>query len=218
MNTSLKTSPNNPTNSPHAIRRFACIATATIALIGIVGSVATNSAAAVSKQKTTKAVVDPNAPEVLSAGDIPDNIAFVPYKPAAGGFSLTTPEGWSRTNIANGVVFTDKYNIIQVEAVRGQKQPTPATVTASVKTKLSKSKGFVFSKSSTVTRKAGSAVLITYLVNSAPNEVTAKTIPVAVERYEFFKNGTSVVLTLSGAKGADNVDPWKIVTDSFTWV
>ena len=207
------------------MRRIARIARiTTVAMLAALGtSIVSSSASGASKTKTTKATttkpgVNPNAPEVLSAGDIPDDIAYVPYKPATGGYLITTPEGWSRKDVTNGAVFTDKYNIIAVEALTGQTQPTPATAAASVKTKLGKSKGFVFSKSSTVTRKAGSAVLVTYLVNSAPNEVTGKTIPVAVERYEFFKNGTSVVLTLSGAKGADNVDPWKIVTDSFKWV
>ena len=80
-----------------------------------------------------------------------------------------------------------------------------------------RSKGFQLGKASTVKRKSGNAVLVTYLLSSVANEVTGKTIPVAVERYEFHRNGTSVVLTLSGAKGADNVDPWKIVTDSFSW-
>jgi hypothetical protein len=30
-------------------------------------------------------------------------------------------------------------------------------------------------------------------------------------------DGREVVLTLSGPKGADNVDPWRIVTDSLRW-
>jgi len=38
-----------------------------------------------------------------------------------------------------------------------------------------------------------------------------------VERYEFWKNGTAVIITLSSAAGSDNVDPWKTVTDSFVW-
>jgi hypothetical protein len=38
-----------------------------------------------------------------------------------------------------------------------------------------------------------------------------------VERYVFFHKGKDVVLTLSGPKGADNVDPWRIVTDSLRW-
>lgn len=51
----------------------------------------------------------------------------------------------------------------------------------------------------------------------APNSVTGKTIRLAVERYEFWAKGTEAIVTLSGPVGADNVDPWKLVTDSFTW-
>ena len=39
----------------------------------------------------------------------------------------------------------------------------------------------------------------------------------AVERYVFFHKGRDVILTLSGPVGADNVDPWKLVTDSVRW-
>ena len=200
-------------------RRRVCVAfVATIAAGGLgIGRAVPASAAVSSGTKTTKVAVDPNAPEVLSPGDIPDNIAFVAYRPASGGFKVTTPEGWSRRNVATGAVFTDKYNIIEIESFTGRTAPTPATATATVTTTVGRSKGFKLGKASTVKRKAGSAVLVTYLVNSAPNAVTGKTLPVAVERYEFFRNGTSVVLTLSGAKGADNVDPWGIVTDSFRW-
>ena len=38
-----------------------------------------------------------------------------------------------------------------------------------------------------------------------------------VERYEFRHGADTVVLILSGPKGADNVDPWRIVTDSLRW-
>ena len=30
-------------------------------------------------------------------------------------------------------------------------------------------------------------------------------------------DGMQVTLTLSGARGSDNVDPWKTITDSFAW-
>ena len=68
-----------------------------------------------------------------------------------------------------------------------------------------------------MSRPAGSAVRITYLAKAATNEVTGRTGQDAVERYVFFHNGRDVILTLSGPKGADNVDPWRIVTDSVTW-
>lgn len=96
--------------------------------------------------------------------------------------------------------------------------PTVASVTAvDVPAIAAKSSNFTFGKVSTVNRKGGSAVLATYQLDSAPNAVTGKSVRVAVERYEFWKNSTSVVVTLIGAVGADNVDPWKVVTDSFGW-
>ena len=201
------------------LRRVVLLTTSMVvlALSATSVSAAIKPTKATTKSTASKSAVDPNAPEVLSPGDIPDNIAFVPYKPAGGGYSVTTPEGWSRKTTATGAVFTDKYNIIQVESLASQAAPTPASASAIVKQKFGASKGFVLGKAVTVKRKAGSAVLVMYGLSSVPNEVTGKTIAVAVERYEFHKGGTSVVLTLSGAKGADNVDPWKIVTDSFAW-
>jgi hypothetical protein len=68
-----------------------------------------------------------------------------------------------------------------------------------------------------VTRKAGPAVLVTYQADSPPDPVTGKVVRDDVERYEFWRNGTEVALTLAGSAGSDNVDPWKIVTDSFAW-
>jgi hypothetical protein len=39
----------------------------------------------------------------------------------------------------------------------------------------------------------------------------------SVERYAFWHAGQQVVLTLSGPRGADNVDPWRTITDSLRW-
>jgi hypothetical protein len=38
-----------------------------------------------------------------------------------------------------------------------------------------------------------------------------------VERYEFWRAGREVVLTLAGPVDADNVDPWRTVSDSLRW-
>jgi hypothetical protein len=38
-----------------------------------------------------------------------------------------------------------------------------------------------------------------------------------IERYEFWRNGTQATITLSSPVGSDNVDPWRTVTDSFSW-
>jgi hypothetical protein len=164
-------------------------------------------------------VVNPNGPEVSPAGDIPDNQAFVAYAPAGAGFTVKVPEGWARTSAAGATTFADKLNSITVaKPTATAKPPTAAGATATEIPQLTKTvKGFAGARASTVTRTAGPAVRITYLAAGAPDAVTGKTRRNAVERYEFFHNGKRVVLTLSGPKGADNVDPWKIVTNSLRW-
>ena len=162
--------------------------------------------------------VDPNAAEVSPAGDIPDNQAFVPYSPPGGGYSVKVPEGWGRTASGGAVTFSDKLNSVRMESVSAQAAPTVATVKRDELPKLAASvPGFKAAKVTSVKRPAGNAVEITYLSSSKPDSVTGKVTTNAVERYEFFRGGKEVVLTLTGPKGADNVDPWKIVTDSVTW-
>lgn len=68
-----------------------------------------------------------------------------------------------------------------------------------------------------ISRHAGKAVLLTYQGDSAPDPVTGKVVRDAFERYAFHRQGHEVDVTLSGPLHADNVDPWRIVTDSFTW-
>jgi hypothetical protein len=77
--------------------------------------------------------------------------------------------------------------------------------------------GFVLRNVSEVTRPAGTVVLITYRAQSAADTVTGKSVVLDIERYEYWRNGTSVTLTLSAPTGSDNVDPWKKVTESFAW-
>jgi DNA/RNA-binding domain of Phe-tRNA-synthetase-like protein len=68
-----------------------------------------------------------------------------------------------------------------------------------------------------VQRQHGKAVLVTYLLDSAPDKVTGKVVRDSAERYEFWHGGQEAILTLTGPKGADNVDPWRIVSDSVRW-
>jgi hypothetical protein len=163
--------------------------------------------------------VNPNSPEVNEIGDIPDDQVFVPYAAPSGLYTVSFPEGWSRTGDGDTVSFTDKLNAIQVAVVDKPEAPTPDSVTTDELPAISaKSTNFAAGNVSSVPRNGGDAILATYEIDSAPNTVTSKTIRVAVERYEFWKNGKSVVITLIGAVGADNVDPWRIVTDSFAWL
>jgi len=155
--------------------------------------------------------------EVNPAGDIPDTQAFVAYAPPTGGFSLKVPEGWARTDDAAGVTFTDKFNSVGVTAVDAPAAPTVASAQAELGAIRSASANYEAGKVSAVTRTAAPGVLITYRADSAANAVTGKVIRLDVERYEFWKAGKELILTLSSPQGADNVDPWRTVTDSLRW-
>ncbi|MDQ2940050.1 MAG: hypothetical protein M3R23_05920 [Actinomycetota bacterium] len=162
--------------------------------------------------------VNPNAPDVTPPGDIPDTQVYLAYSPPGGGYSVKVPEGWSRTSAGGAIVFTSKLNSIQLQSSPASKATTVASAKQSLVPQLSHSvNGFSTPKVSTVSRKAGKAVLITYFAWGKPNPVTGKKPPEAVERYIFFHKGKEVTLTLSGEKNADNVDPWRIVTNSLRY-
>jgi hypothetical protein len=162
--------------------------------------------------------VNPNGAEANPAGDIPDNQAYVAYMPPGGGFSVKVPEGWGRSDAGGAVTFTDKLNSINMETRAAKGPLSVARARATELPQLSKSvKGFQPGTVTQVSRKAGTAIRITYLADGRPDAVTGKVTREAVERYLFAQKGKEVVLTLSGPKGADNVDPWKIVTDSLRW-
>jgi hypothetical protein len=161
---------------------------------------------------------DTNAPESSPPGDIPDNQAFVAYAPRGASYSVKVPEGWSQTAAGGAVSFTDKLNTVRLEQATAKATPTVAAVRQSVLPKLAQAeKGFKAGTVTTVQRKAGHAVRITYQALSKRDPVTGKARVDAVERYLFFHNGHEAVVTLSGPKGADNVDPWRIITDSLRW-
>jgi hypothetical protein len=161
---------------------------------------------------------NPNAPEQSPPGDIPDNQAFVRFTPNGANFSVKVPEGWARSTSGGSVTFTDKLNSISIVEASAHAAPTVRDARQTEVPKLAKSvKGFQAGTVTSVTRPAGRAIRITYLAEAPANAVTGKTGTDAVERYVFFHNGKELIVTLSGPKGADNVDPWKIVTDSVRW-
>ena len=159
-----------------------------------------------------------NAPEVNPAGDIPDNQVFVPYSPPGGRFTVKVPEGWGRTARAGTVSFTDKLNTISLET---RPAPTAPTVASARQAELpairSASRRYEPGSVTQVRRAGGDVVLVTFKADAPADPVTGKVVHDAVERYEFWRGGTEAILTLAGPVGADNVDPWRIVSDSFRW-
>jgi hypothetical protein len=183
------------------------------------GASTTSTTAASSPTTSVAGAVDPNAPETNPPGDIPDNQVFIPYRATSGDFTVKVPEGWSQSSDGSAVVFTDNFNSVRIEQTQASQPPTVDSVTATVVSEIAAAApNYEAGNVESVSRNAGDAILVTYRTDSAPNEVTGKVIHLDVERYEFFSNGRLVTLTLSGPQGADNVDPWRIVTDSFQWL
>lgn len=197
------------------------VAGSLLALAGCGGSPAAGTTpGALPAESPTSASSDPNpnAPEVNAAGDIPDNQVFVPYTPPGGGFTVAVPQGWAQSSSGPETTFTDKFNSVHLQSQLVPAVPDVGSVKANEVPRLQGSTpGFVLGDATVVHRPAGSAILLTYQATSAPNPVTGKSVTEAVERYEFWRAGRAAVLTLSGPKGADNVDPWRKITDSFRW-
>jgi hypothetical protein len=156
--------------------------------------------------------------DVRVPGDIPDNQAYVSYPSATDGYRIDVPEGWARQQSTGTVTFSDKFNMIRVDVTNAATAPTATSAQTSDLPALSGSVPcFQPGKVSQVDRKAGAAILITYRADSPPDAVTSKVVRQDVERYEFWRNGKLVTITLASPQGSDNVDPWRRVTDSFTW-
>jgi hypothetical protein len=159
-----------------------------------------------------------SAPESNPIGDIPDNQVYVPYRAPDGSFSLDVPEGWARSELPDGVSFTDKLNTVSVRELTGRPQPTPDTVRSDELAAIASSgRNVTLGKVETVTLPAGQTVHATFSEDSPPDPVTGRVVRDDAELFVFWRNGTEVLLTLSGPHGADNVDPWKKISASFRW-
>jgi len=155
---------------------------------------------------------------VNPSGDIPDTQAYVAFSPSGGGYTVKVPEGWSRTTAGKTTSFSDKLNRIRVSSAVAATEPTLASVKSTdVPSVRAAATNFAMGKVSTVVRRGGSAILLTYQGDSTPDQVTGKVARDAFERYTFYRSGKRVDLTLSGPTTADNVDPWRIVSDSLRW-
>ncbi|MFN2490842.1 MAG: hypothetical protein ABR529_14140 [Actinomycetota bacterium] len=162
---------------------------------------------------------NPNTVEHNPPGDIPDDQVFVTYTAPSKTFSVRVPEGWAQSSQQEATTFTDKLNSITIESHQSTHAPTLKSATTEDLPRLkTQVPNFAPGDVTLLHRPAGDAVLITYEGDSARDSVTGKVIRDAIQRFEFFHNGNEVVLTLSDPKGADNVDPWNIVTGSLKWL
>ena len=174
---------------------------------------ATGQAGATSPAETPGAAATESNP----AGDIPDKQAYVAFTVPGSKVSVKVPEGWARSTSAASTTFSDKLNRIEIATSKAA-APTAASVSRDDVAKLQTSvPKFSLGKVTTTQRNAGPVVLVTYQGDSAPDPVTGKVVRDAFERYVYYRDGQRLDLTLSGPTNADNVDPWRIVSDSVAW-
>lgn len=192
----------------------------------------TPHASTASPTQSAVPVQSPVPVESNPPGDIPDNTQFVPYRSGGGHFTVRVPEGWSRRTAGGSVSFTDKLNTVQVTWTTASAAPSVSSARANDVPMLRRtvlafalsriigcapSCAIPYSTAPISVALPMHAVVITYRSNSQPNAVTGKQYRLEVLRFEFFRRGEEAALTLSGPVGSDNVDPWRLVSESFRW-
>lgn len=183
--------------------------------VGLLGLVTLLGACGSSKKSPATATTI--GTEQTPPGDIPDTQVFVAYTPSAGGYTIEVPQGWAKRVAPATTTFSEHFNSATITVADAAAAPTAASARSATSTALQASAGFHLVKADPVRRSAGTAIRVVYDITSAADPVTGKTVTLEVERYEFWRNGKSVAITLASPKGSDNVDPWKRITDSFSW-
>ena len=112
----------------------------------------------------------------------------------------------------------DKLDGVVVSVSRADAAPTVDSAKADYVAKLEAAGRAVrVSAVKQVKLPAGTAIRIVYTSNSEPNAVTNRQVRLENERYLYFKDGKLVALDLYAPKGADNVDQWQLMSNSFRW-
>jgi len=156
------------------------------------------------------------AAEKSPPGDIPDSQVFVDYKSPLG-FAMKVPEGWSRTDVPTGATFADKYNTITVRLVTADKEPVADVSDPRVAELVSTGHAVKVIAVKKVQLKGGPAIVIVYSGTSDLSPVTNKQIPLEGNRYLIYAGGELATLDLTAPLGADNVDQWQLMANSFRW-
>ena len=158
----------------------------------------------------------PSEAQSAATGDIPDNQVFLTYDNRAAGYSIRYPEGWARKGSANDVTFQDRANVIHVLVAKGA-PPTPAGASAEI-AKLKRGDPSVRTGAPQELTIGGAPVIkLTYTRLSAPDPVTGKRLPLTIDRYEYAHGGKVAIVDLGTPKGVDNVDAYRMISETFRW-
>jgi len=151
-----------------------------------------------------------------ATGDIPDNQVFLTLRNGKAGYSIKYPEGWAQSGSGNTITFRDKNNVVRVVVSNG-----PPPTLSDVQGRLAALRGARMTSPPTKTTVSGRpAIHLVYETQSAPNAVTGKAVTLGVDRY-YLWNGHKVAIVDLGTPVApvkvDNVDAYRLISQSFRW-
>ena len=158
-------------------------------------------------------------PEKNPPGDIPDSQAFVTYTSKSGGYSLKAPEGWARSENGANVKFVEKVDGEQVKITKSATAPTVASIKR-IQVAALQQQGHAVKIKNVASKSMGhgnTAIVVAYNSNSESNPVTGKKIRQENATYYYYHQGKLAALTVWAPAGADNVDQWKLISESFGW-
>jgi len=151
-----------------------------------------------------------------ATGDIPDTQVFLTYHNAAGGYSMSYPEGWAIKGKGGDVTISERNNLLHV-VIEKAGPPSIASVGNELAHLKRTNPSLAFSAPTVMRVPSGMAVKATYTTRSAPNPVTGKTVLLVVDRYELGKGDKRATVDLGTPRGVDNVDAYRMIINSFRW-
>jgi hypothetical protein len=199
------------------LRLWTCVAAAAAtAVIG--GAVGCGSSGSSSSSSASGGGSSTSAAEATAAatGDIPDNQVFLAFHNQAGGYSLKYPEGWTRKVNGSSTTFTDKGNSISASVTSGS-PPTTASSSSQLATLKKSDPTLKAGKPQQVKINGAPVIKVTYAALGAKDPVTGKRLQIITDRYVYSKGGKVATLDLATPKGVDNVDAYRMISESFTW-
>jgi hypothetical protein len=186
--------------------------------LAVAGLIALGGTGISAEQATPVGSEKPVAPEKNPPGDIPDSQVFVKYASSQGGYEVEFPEGWARTTRGSNVIFTDKFDGLSVTITNAAGTPSVKSLRKNQAKQLKETGRAVRIKSIKAIRLSnGPAVLMVYRSNSEPDPVVNKQVRLENSSYFYYKNGKLAELRLWAPLGADNVDQWNRISNSFRW-
>jgi hypothetical protein len=158
----------------------------------------------------------PSEAQATATGDIPDNQAFLLFRDPGGGYSVRYPEGWARKGSGKDVTFQEKANVIHI-AVAGGPAPTESSAVAAIEQMRKSDPTLHSTPPEQLTLNGAPVVKVSYTRLSAPDPVTGKRLQLMIDRYLYGKGGKVAVVDLGTPVGVDNVDAYRMISESFQW-